>query len=174
MKKISLTFFIIFSLLIANTSSVFAACYTAFETAYNTCASSATKRDCGLRTDGVRVCCDGGSVCPQDTEGFVATGSIGAQAGGCDIDTAIGCFSLSGIAGWSGIFLRIGIGLGGGVAFLMIIYAGFLITTSSGDPKRLQSGQELLGAAIGGVILLIFSVFILRVLGVNILGILSQ
>ncbi|MBI1863678.1 hypothetical protein HYS03_00480, partial [Candidatus Woesebacteria bacterium] len=66
----------------------------------------------------------------------------------------------------------ISLGLGGGIATLLIIYAGFIMTTSTGDPKRLQAGKELLGAAIGGLMLLIFAVFVLRLLGVNILGVL--
>lgn len=46
-----------------------------------------------------------------------------------------------------------------------------MIITSQGDPRRLQSGKELLTAAIAGLLLVIFSVLILRVIGVNILGI---
>ncbi len=48
--------------------------------------------------------------------------------------------------------------------------AGFQITTSSGDPKRLQAGKELLTSAIAGLLLLILSAFILRLIGVDILG----
>lgn len=43
--------------------------------------------------------------------------------------------------------------------------------TSSGDPNKLKAGQELLTAAISGIIMLIFSVFILKVIGVDILKI---
>ena len=42
--------------------------------------------------------------------------------------------------------------------------------TATGDPKRIQAGQELLTSAIGGLILLIFSVFILKFIGVDVLG----
>jgi hypothetical protein len=62
------------------------------------------------------------------------------------------------------------VGIGGGIAFLLIIYGGFLVMTSTGDPKRLQAGQELLTSAIGGLILLILSMFILNVIGINVLG----
>jgi len=51
-----------------------------------------------------------------------------------------------------------------------MLYAGFMVMTASGNPERLKAGQELLTSAIAGLILLIFSVFILRFIGVDILG----
>ncbi len=87
------------------------------------------------------------------------------------IDTAIGCLPLVSLNSWASIFLKIGIGLGGGIATFMIIYAGFMIITSTGDPARLKAGQELLTSAVAGVIMLIFSMFILRIVGGSILGI---
>ena len=93
-------------------------------------------------------------------------------AGGKGINTAIGCINFSSETELSTFILGWAIGIAGGVAFLLIIVAGFLYTTSAGDPKKVQAAKELLGAAIAGLILLIFSAFILRVIGVNILGIL--
>jgi uncharacterized protein (DUF2345 family) len=52
----------------------------------------------------------------------------------------------------------------------MILAAGFQILTSSGDPKKLSAGQELLTSAVSGLILIVFSIFALRLIGVNILG----
>ncbi len=69
-----------------------------------------------------------------------------------------------------GFILRWAVGIGGGIAFLLILYGGFMIMTSSGNPERLKAGQELLTSAIGGIILLIFSVFLLKVIGIDILG----
>jgi len=85
--------------------------------------------------------------------------------------TAIGCIPVSNTNEFVAFILRWAIGVGGGIAFLLIIIAGFQIMTSSENPDRLQAGKELLGAAIGGLILLIFSVFILKVIGVDILQI---
>ncbi len=67
--------------------------------------------------------------------------------------------------------LRIGIGLAGGFVLLSILYGSFLLTTSSGDPKRVQEGQEMITSAIMGLLFVIFSVIILRFIGVSILQI---
>lgn len=90
--------------------------------------------------------------------------------GGKGIDTAIGCIPIESTDSFIGFILRWAIGVGGGIAFLLIVFAGFQIMTSAGNPERLQAGRELLTSAIAGLILLIFSVFILRVIGVDILG----
>lgn len=86
------------------------------------------------------------------------------------INTAIGCVPIEDTNALFSFLLRWGIGIAGGVAFLLIIYASIIIITSTGDPKRLQAGKELLGAALSGILLLIFSVFIMRIIGVNIIG----
>jgi hypothetical protein len=87
------------------------------------------------------------------------------------INTAIGCIPVGNTNAFIGFILGWAIGIGGGIAFLLILYAGFMIMTSSGNPERLKAGQELMTSAIAGIIMLIFSVFILRLIGVNILGI---
>lgn len=105
--------------------------------------------------------------------------SAGAPLQGCPggegIDTAIGCIPLFDGSGDMDPFIRFalrwGIGISGGIGMLLILYAGFQIMTSSGNPQQLQSGKELLGAAVSGILLLIFSAFILRFVGVDILGI---
>ena len=62
-------------------------------------------------------------------------------------------------------------GIGGGIAFLLILVAGFMIITSQGSPDKIQAGKELLTSAIAGLLLIIFSVFILELIGVDILEI---
>lgn len=90
--------------------------------------------------------------------------------GGNGIDTAIGCIPISDTNAFMGWVLGWAIGVGGGIAFLLIVYASFMVMTSSGDPARLKAGQELLTSAISGLIMLIFSVFILKFIGIDILG----
>lgn len=88
------------------------------------------------------------------------------------INTAIGCLNVLGsqeeflgqLLGWA-------IGVGSGIAFLLIVYAGFMIMSSSGNPERLKAGQELLTSALSGLVLLVLSIFILNLIGVKILQI---
>jgi hypothetical protein len=88
-----------------------------------------------------------------------------------ELATAIGCLNIVGSQeALLGSLLKWGVGVGGGIAFLLILYAGFMIMSSSGDPERLKAGQELLTSAISGLVLLIFSVFVLNFIGVDILG----
>ena len=87
------------------------------------------------------------------------------------LNSAIGCIPIlntneNTLMAW---ILRWAIGIGGGVAFLLIVYAGFMIMTSQGNPDRLQAGKELLTSALAGIILLIFSIFLLNLIGVEIL-----
>lgn len=90
---------------------------------------------------------------------------------GTRISTAIGCIPYGDPNTFAGWFLKWAIGIAGGIAFLMIIFSGFQIMTSSNNPQQLQTGRELLTAAVSGLILIIFSVFLLNLIGVGILGI---
>jgi hypothetical protein len=64
-----------------------------------------------------------------------------------------------------------GIGLAGGFSLLCIIYAAFMMQSSQGNPEKLKKAQEMITSCIMGLMLIIFSVFILRLIGVNILKI---
>ena len=66
---------------------------------------------------------------------------------------------------------KIGLGLAGGFSLLCIIYAAFMMQSSQGNPEKLKKAQEMITSCIMGLMLIIFSVFILRLIGVNILQI---
>ncbi len=94
---------------------------------------------------------------------------IGGTAG-TGVETAIGCLAagdpkllISQLLGW-------GVGIGGGIAFLLIVYAGFQMTTAGGDPKRVQAARELLVSAISGLILIVFSIVLLNFIGFQVLN----
>jgi len=98
-------------------------------------------------------------------------------------DKCSACLSGGGI--WSGIgcvksdmksfiqdtVFRIGIGLAGGISFLCILFSAFQMQTSGGNAEKLKKAQELLTNCITGLMVIIFSVLILKIIGVDILRI---
>lgn len=84
--------------------------------------------------------------------------------------TAIGCIETN-PTGFIKTLLTFAIGVAGGIAFLLILLGGFQMMTSAGNPERLNAGRELVTSAITGLLLIIFSIFLLKVIGVDILGI---
>ena len=98
------------------------------------------------------------------------SGSITCDGDGLTIDTAIGCIPIGDPAALSTFFLKWAVGIGGGIAFLLMLYAGFIIMTSTGNPEKIKSGQQLLTSAVAGLLMIVFSVFILRFIGIDLLG----
>lgn len=85
--------------------------------------------------------------------------------------TAIGCIPTDIASLFKTYLSPIGLGIAGGIAFLLILFGGFTILTSAGNPESLAKGKEMITSAIAGLLLIIFSVFILRLIGVDILQI---
>lgn len=86
--------------------------------------------------------------------------------------TALGCIYSS---NWT-VFIQqnvlgLATGLGGLAAFMCILYAAFVLQTSGGNAEKIKNAQQLLTSCIMGLMLIIFSVFILRLIGVTILHI---
>ncbi|MBI5448698.1 hypothetical protein HY948_00020 [Candidatus Gottesmanbacteria bacterium] len=99
---------------------------------------------------------------------FAANPFEGCNGGA--VNTAIGCIPTDPSALFSKFF-QFGIGIAGGIAFLLILFGGFQILTSAGNPEQMNEGKELISSAVAGLLLIIFSVFLLRIIGVTILGI---
>ncbi|OGK37872.1 hypothetical protein A3F03_01485 [Candidatus Roizmanbacteria bacterium RIFCSPHIGHO2_12_FULL_41_11] len=85
--------------------------------------------------------------------------------------TAMGCIPVDFTKFVTKYVLGVGVGLAGLIAFLCVIYSAIILQTSSGNAERLKATQEQLTSCIVGLMLIIFSVFILRLIGVNILRI---
>jgi len=83
------------------------------------------------------------------------------------IYTAIGCIPVDNTTKLIAFFLGWAIGIAGVIAFFLILFAGLQIIISRGDPEGLKAGKNLLTSAITGLILIIFSVFLLKLIGVN-------
>jgi hypothetical protein len=84
--------------------------------------------------------------------------------------TALGCIQTD-PQKFIGQILGIAVGIGGGIAFLLILFGGFQILTSAGNPEKLNAGKELITSAITGLLIIIFSIFLLRLIGVDIFSI---
>jgi len=84
---------------------------------------------------------------------------------------AVGCVDPTPLGLITGI-IRIALGIMGGVSLILIIIAG--IALQSGDEKRIEDAKKELIAVLSGVAVLVFSVLILRIIGVNVLDILPK
>lgn len=83
--------------------------------------------------------------------------------------TALGCITATG-PGLFTQFFSTGTGIAGVIAFIIILLGGFKILTSAGNPERLTEGKEMVWSAISGVLFILFSIFLLRIIGVDVLG----
>jgi len=83
--------------------------------------------------------------------------------------TAVGCFYSDFSRTLNERIFGLAVSIAGMVALGCIIYAAFLMQTSGGNPERTGKAQELMTACITGLVVIIFSIFILRVIGVDIL-----
>ncbi len=86
--------------------------------------------------------------------------------------TALGClpadkmdrFLAEGILG-------IGIGIAGAISVFCIIYGAIQFQISEGDSAKVQKAQKLITQCILGLLIILFSIFLLRFVGVNLLRI---
>lgn len=86
------------------------------------------------------------------------------------INTALGCIPINFLEFVKWIFER-GFGIVGGIAFLLLIGAFIQLATSEGDVKKIQGAKETITSIATGLLLALFSIFIIRTLMINILQI---
>lgn len=84
--------------------------------------------------------------------------------------TVIGCLSTR-----PGQFIQslltIIFGISGGLAFLAVLFGSVTVLTAASDPQQLQKGKDIIISSIVGIFLIVFSVFLLRLVGLDILRI---
>ncbi len=126
--------------------------------------------DC-VNTDGCADCDGDGN--PDWVGGVTITPrpALNPLCGDTGINTAVGCIPLGDRNAFLSFILRWALGISGGVSFLFIVYSGFIIMTAAGDKRKTQAGKEILTAALSGILLIIFSVFLLDFVGIRILRI---
>lgn len=115
----------------------------------------------------------GGIVCNADnpTPGPPPPPCANLNNGKCtSVHTGIGNFDTDPGKFVTSLF-SILLGIAGSVAVLLIVYAGYRLMTSRGNPERVQAAREQLTAAIIGLLFMLFSFVILEIIGVDILKI---
>lgn len=85
--------------------------------------------------------------------------------------TGLGCVPLSLKTFITNYLFSFGVSVAGLIALFCIIYSAFQLQTSQANPEKIKKAQENLTSCIVGLLLIIFSVFILRLIGVDILKI---
>ncbi len=91
------------------------------------------------------------------------------SSGGDGVLTAIGCVPTKPQTLIERI-LRYGTLAAGGVAFLLMLLAAIQMITAEGNPNTIKTSQEKFYSAIIGLLLIIFSVLLMQVIGVDLLG----
>ncbi len=89
--------------------------------------------------------------------------SYNGQAG---VWTAIGCIPAKPDSIIK-TFITIGLSIGGGATFLLILAGAFRLSVSQGDPQATKDAKEQISSAIIGLVFIIFSITMLRFIGVN-------
>ncbi len=134
---------------------------------------AACKASCGGNEDpvaGATDCPMGASVCCKPHPGD----SIYCGGGSFSLSTAIGCIPLNSINLFIGRIMQFSLGIAGGIAMLLVILGAFQIITSRGDAQKIKSGKEVLTGALIGLIFIFFALFVLRQVGVYILGVIPR
>lgn len=124
-------------------------------------------------TIGVGASAPGGNIkdiCKEDPAKCTkAGGDPCSDARGPAFKTAVGCIHTN-PAEFAKDLLTWVIGIGGGIAFLMMLLGAFQMLTSAGNPETLQAGRDRLTSAVIGLLFIIFAVLLLQIIGADILG----
>ena len=85
-----------------------------------------------------------------------------------EIATDLGCFPNSPV-GFTMKFYGYGLGFIAGIALLSLIWGGYMILTSAGDPGRVRDGKAYIIYAILGLLLAIFGFVFIQTIVVDVL-----
>lgn len=89
------------------------------------------------------------------------------------VNTAIGCIPFDVVSQTARFFLQWSISIGGGLSLLLIGVSALMFATSSGNPDKVNNAKSVFYGAITGLLFIILSVFLLRAIGVDVLGLFS-
>lgn len=82
--------------------------------------------------------------------------------------TIIGCLDTA-PGGFVTQIYKVIISISGGAALLAFIFGGFKVLTAGGDKQRVDSGKAMVMGALMGLLIIVFSVFLLKFIGFEII-----
>ncbi len=109
------------------------------------------------------------SICKQLSPQFQASCNS-CLFDGQHIWTAIGCLPVDLSLLIKDYIFTTGVGIAGSIAFLYFLYGAFMILTSAGDAERIEEAKQVITSSLTGLLLIVFSIFLLKVIGVDILA----
>lgn len=145
---------------------IFLLCFLSFATIYQTQNTAFAQGACDL-------CgyCEGGQK-PNDYDACMTCLYDGPTATDAPKEgvswTVLGCIKTD-PGSFTEQILQLVTAVIGGIMFLVFLFGGFKLLTSAGDPQQLATGKRLVTSSIIALLLIIFSLVILRFVGVEIL-----
>lgn len=88
--------------------------------------------------------------------------------GGKGIDTALGCLSVD-TTGFTTQLLTFLAGIAGGVALIIMLGATIQIMTGGDNAEQVKKGKELFTGAVTGILFIVFSVTLLKIIAGDII-----
>jgi hypothetical protein len=101
---------------------------------------------------------------------FCESTGHGAGSASPQVNTALGCVPVK-VDEFVTWFLPYLFGIAGGILFLMMVSGFIEMAMSGGDPKKVEGAKEKVTAAITGLMVSIFALFLLRLIAIDILNI---
>jgi len=105
------------------------------------------------------------------TGGYYVSAGCPLPGGKSGTNTAIGCIPSDNLNEFAGWILSKVVFIASGIAFLLMAFGAFQVITSAGDPKKTQAGKEVITSGLSGLLFIILSIFLLKLIGVDILKI---
>lgn len=94
--------------------------------------------------------------------------TVGCGAGA--VNTALGCIPFEN-KGFTAALLRFLAGTAGAISLVVMLMATIQIMTGGGNPEQVKKGKELFTGAITGLLFIIFSVVLMRIVASDVLQI---
>lgn len=114
------------------------------------------------------ICEKKGLVCDEGRCVNRSSGK-GLSCGTKGVATAIGCVETTPTDLIKNIFTFF-VGVSGGIAFLTMLYGGFKMMVSRGEPQALSGAKQLFTSAIIGLLFVVFAILLLQIIGADILS----